>query len=70
MKQPTRAELEEEIKSLALTVKFLMNDVEYLLGDPGPERKEAITQYILELKDFLKANGASLDTKEFTEPRA
>jgi len=54
IKKPCREDMEEEIKSLAMTVKFLMDDVEYLLGEPAAERKELIRNYIWELKDFLK----------------
>ncbi len=53
VKKPTREELEEEIMSLALTVKYLLEDVEYLLDNNGSDRKEAIRDYVNELKDFL-----------------
>lgn len=47
----------EEIVSLALTVKFLIEDVEYLLCNPkGNQREEEIKDYIKELKEFLRMN--------------
>ncbi|MCK9370515.1 hypothetical protein M0R04_11445 [Candidatus Dojkabacteria bacterium] len=50
----TSKRYKEEIVSLALTVKFLIEDVEYLLANPkGNEREEEIKAYISGLKQFL-----------------
>jgi hypothetical protein len=52
-KKPSREDLEEEIVSLALTVRYLMDDVEYLLDHKGEERVENIRHYVGELRQFF-----------------
>lgn len=53
-KKPTKEELEEEVISLALTVKYLLDDCKYLLNNNGSdERKENIKTYVESLEQFF-----------------
>lgn len=54
-KAPTKEEMKEEILSLAMTVKYLLEDVEYMLDNKdGSERRDDIRNYVVALKDFFK----------------
>ena len=51
-------DMKEEITSLAMTVQFLMDDVQYLLDNPTctAPRKDQIKEYLGELKGFIETS--------------
>jgi hypothetical protein len=57
-------ELEEEIKSLSLTVGFLIDDVKYLLSPvQGEMRRIEISKYVRDLEEFFKESKLNYDSK-------